>query len=247
MGMPVRLDVRDDGVALGAVERVFAWLRFVDAKFSTYRADSEISRLDRGELSLRAAHPLVLEVLEHCERLRVATEGAFDARARGPLDPSGYVKGWSVDRAAAILDAAGASNYCVDAGGDVVVRGGAAPARGWRVGIRHPRRPDRVVAVLELTDAAVATSGAYERGDHVVDPRTRRPARGSLAVTIVGPDLATADACATAAFAMGERGPAWTGRLRGYEALTIMPGDRVLCTPGFDRLRAREDQDPIGS
>ena len=236
MGMPVRVDIRDGGVRPAAVERVFAWLRFVDATFSTYRADSEITRLDRGELALRDAHPLVAEVLEHCERLRRATCGAFDARARGPLDPSGYVKGWSVDRAAAMLAAAGARNFCVDGGGDVVVRGGAAPGRGWRVGIRHPRRRDRVAAVLELTDAAVATSGAYERGEHIVDPRTRRPPRGVEAVTVVGPDLATADACATAAFAMGERGPAWTGRLRGYEAMTILPGDRVLRTPGFDRL-----------
>jgi thiamine biosynthesis lipoprotein len=247
MGMPVRVDVRDEGVDRRATERVFAWLRFVDTTFSTYRPDSEISRLDRGELAPRDVHPLVAEVLEHCERLRRATRGAFDARARGPLDPSGYVKGWSVDRAAAMLAAAGARNFCVDGGGDLVVRGGAAPGRGWRVGIRHPRRGDRVAAVLELTDAAVATSAAYERGEHIVDPRTRRPAGGVLAVTVVGPDLATADACATAAFAMGVRGPAWTARLRGYEALTIMPGDRVLCTPGLDRLRAREGQDPIGS
>jgi hypothetical protein len=122
------------------------------------------SRLDRGELSLRDAHSCVVEVLEHCERLRRATAGAFDVRAAGRLDPSGYVKGWSVDRAAAMLAAAGARNYCVDAGGDLVVRGGADTGRGWRVGIRPPGRPDRVVAVLELTDAAVATSGAYERG-----------------------------------------------------------------------------------
>jgi thiamine biosynthesis lipoprotein len=142
------------------------------------------SRLDRGELSLRDAHSCVVEVLEHCERLRRATAGAFDVRAAGRLDPSGYVKGWSVDRAAAMLAAAGARNYCVDAGGDLVVRGGADTGRGWRVGIRPPGRPDRVVAVLELTDAAVATSGAYERGDHVVDPRTGRPPRGTVAVTI---------------------------------------------------------------
>jgi thiamine biosynthesis lipoprotein len=246
MGMPVRVDVRDGGVDPGAVERMFAWLRFVDATFSPYRCDSEIARLGRGELALRDAHPLVAEVLEHCERLRRATRGAFDARARGSLDPSGYVKGWSVDRAAAMLAAAGARNFCVDGGGDLVVRGGPAPGRGWRVGIRHPRRRDRVAAVLELTDGAVATSGAYERGDHFVDPRTRRPARGVQAVTVVGPDLATTDACATAAFAMGEGGPAWTGRLRGYEALTIMSDDRVLSTPGFDRLRPREGQDPGG-
>ena len=107
----------------------------------------------------------------------------------------------------------------------------------WRVGVQHPRERDRVAAVLSLTDAAVATSGAYERGEHILDPLTRRPARGALSVTVLGRDLATADAYATAAFAMGERGPAWTAKLRGCGAMTILAGDRVLCTERFLRHR----------
>ena len=232
MGMPVLVDVRDDGADAAAVDRVFGWLRFVDATFSTYRADSEISRLDRGELALSGAHPLVRDVLARCERLRADTGGYFDARARGGLDPSGLVKGWSVDRAAELLSAAGASCFCVNAGGDLLVRGGP-----WRVGVQHPHRRDQVAAVLSLSDAAVATSGAYERGQHVVDPLTGRPPSGALAVTVIGRDLATADACATAAFAMGERGPEWTARLRGCAAMTILAGDRVFFTPLFLRHR----------
>jgi FAD:protein FMN transferase len=229
MGMPVVVDVRDGG---DVIDDAFAWLRFVDATFSTYRADSEIRRLDRGALALADAHPLVREVLARCERLRAQTGGYFDARALGPLDPSGLVKGWAVDRAGALLSAAGASRFCVNAGGDVLVRGGP-----WRVGVQHPRRRDRLAAVLALTDAAVATSGAYERGEHIADPLTGRPARGALSVTVLGRDLATADAYATAAFAMGERGPAWTARLRGCGAMTILEGDRVLSTRRFRRHR----------
>ena len=146
------------------------------------------------------------------------------------MDPTGLVKGWAVERAAALLEAAGARRLLVDAGGDVVVRGGP-----WRVGIRHPRRRRRLAAVLALRDGAVATSGAYERGPHIVDPRTGRPATGALSVTVVGPDLGTADAYATAAFALGSRGPAWTAGLDGYDALTIVPGGRVLATPGLLR------------
>jgi FAD:protein FMN transferase len=232
MGMPVLVDVRGERVGADAVDRVFAWLRFVDATFSTYREDSEVRRLDRGELALADAHPLVREVLARCERLRVATGGYFDARARGPLDPSGLVKGWSVDRAGELLAAAGARRFCVSAGGDVLVRGGP-----WRVGVQHPRRRDRVAAVLSLTDAAVATSGAYERGEHIVDPITGRPPSGALSVTVLGRDLATADAYATAAFAMGEQGPAWTAGLRGCGAMTILAGDRVLSTRRFLRHR----------
>jgi thiamine biosynthesis lipoprotein len=177
-------------------------------------------------------------VLDRCEELRHETNGYFDARpvSEDVLDPSGLVKGWSVDRAAGLLEAAGARSFCIDAGGDVRVRGGAT-GRDWRIGIRHPRQRDRVAAVLAARDLAVATSGAYERGEHIVDPHTGRPPEGVLAVTVVGPDLATADAYATAAYAMGARGPRWTARLRGYGAMTILAGDEVLSTPAFAALR----------
>ena len=89
--------------------------------------------------------------------------------------------------------------------------------------------------MLTVRDAAVATSGAYERGEHIRDPRTGRAPAGVESVTVVGPDLGTADAYATAAFALGAEGPAWTAGLDGYEAMTIVPGDRVLSTPGFAR------------
>lgn len=141
-----------------------------------------------------------------------------------------------VGRAAAeILDAAGARNYAVDAGGDIVVRGGALPATTWRVGIRHPLAGDGLAAVVEATDLAIATSGEYNRGRHVFDPHTRRPPTGVLSVTVVGPDPGTADAYATAAFAMGEAAPKWTARLRGYEALTILADEQVFSTAGFPR------------
>ena len=232
MGMPVRAVVRDPGPHGAALDGVFAWLRWVDATFSTYDPRSEISRWGRGALALRDAHPLVRAVLARCERLRIDTGGAFDIRFRpgAPPDPSGLVKGWAIERAAALLAAAGACDFCLDAGGDVLVRGGP-----WRIGIRHPRRRDRLAAVLVLRDGAVATSGAYERGAHIVDPRSGRPPAGVLAVTVVGPDLGTADAYATAAFALGTAGPAWTARLAGYDAMTIVAGDRVRSTQGFAR------------
>jgi thiamine biosynthesis lipoprotein len=220
MGMPVT-------VLASAPHAAFAWLRWVDATFSPFRADSQISRIDRGELAAGDAHPLVREVLARCEALRRETDGYFDPRHSGALDPCGLVKGWAVDRAAAVL---GDRRVCIDAGGDVLVRGG-----GWRVGIRHPLERDLLAAALRADDLAVATSGTYERGEHIVDPHTRRPPAGVVSVTVVGPDLATADAYATAAFAMGGAGPAWTARLRGYDAMTILAGDEVLATPGFVR------------
>jgi thiamine biosynthesis lipoprotein len=241
MGMPIVVDVRDKDVDEKTLERMFDWLRFVDATFSTYKEDSEISRLNRGELAHEEAHSDVAEVLARCEELRGETRGYFDVRAASPegIDPSGLVKGWAIDRAAALLDGAGHRNYAVNAGGDIRLRGGALPQPHWRIGIQHPTIGDRVAAVLELSDLAVATSGTYARGEHVMDPHTGRPPKGLHSVTIVGPSLATADAYATAAFAMGEAGPGWTTRLEGYEAMSILQDERVLKTPGFQTACAR--------
>jgi thiamine biosynthesis lipoprotein len=238
MGMPIIVDVRDDADE-GLLDEVFDWFRRVDATFSTYKADSEISRLNRDELMLRECHADVRWVIARCRELRDETEGYFDAEGLvdGEVDPSGLVKGWSVDRAAEILEEAGKRNYSVNAGGDMRLRGDALPKARWRVGIQHPRVLDRLAAVVETDDLAVATSGAYKRGDHVLDPHTGRPPTGVLSVTIVGPDLATADAYATAAFAMGEDGPEWTRGLQPYEAMTITADDRTLSTAGFPSVR----------
>jgi thiamine biosynthesis lipoprotein len=237
MGMPIVVDVRDDGVPADAVERAFDWFREVDEIFSTYKESSDISRLNRGELSLGDAHRDVRTVLALCEEMRLATNGYFDVHASAPdsIDPSGLVKGWSVDRAAELLEEAGARNYAINAGGDMRIAGRAVPELDWRIGIEHPLERDRIAAVVATGHGAIATSGAYIRGEHVLDPHTGQPPTGVLSVTITGPVLAVADAYATAAFAMGESGPRWTARLRGYEALTIFADERVLSTPRFPR------------
>jgi thiamine biosynthesis lipoprotein len=235
MGTVVSLDVRGAAgpVAHAAFARAMEWLHDVDRRFSTYRDESEISRIDRGELSVAAASEDVRWVLERCARLRRDTDGAFDARIRGRLDPSAFVKGWAVGRAADILVGEGLTNFSLNAGGDVVVRGGALPEPVWRVGIQHPYERGAIAMAIEVADTAIATSGAYERGEHLLDPRTAAPPADVLSVTVVGPDLAMADAYSTAAFALGADGPAWTLGLDGYEAMTILAGDHVLCTPGF--------------
>lgn len=168
-----------------------------------------------------------------------AREDAGGTSIRLPLDPSGLVKGWSVERAATILEEEGALNYYINAGGDIRVRGRPAITEPyWRIGIQHPLQREQLAAVIAVSDAAIATSGAYERGEHILDPHTGRPPSGILSVTIVGPDLAAVDAFATAAFAMGEAGPAWTARLHGYQAMTIRADGMVLSTMGFPTVSA---------
>jgi thiamine biosynthesis lipoprotein len=253
MGMPIGIDVRDPDVDPAVFDRAFDWLRWVDATFSTYKPDSEISQLNRGELGSDGVHPNVRAVLARCEQLRFQTNGYFDIRAAElpvpiavhpdvippvTVDPSGLVKGWSVDRAGQLLEAAGAHNFSINAGGDIRVRGGALPDPSWRVGILHPIEHDTVAAVISASDLAIATSGSYARGRHIIDPHTGTPPEGVLSVTIVGPDLATADAYATAAYAMGIEGAEWTRGLvgLGYEAMIILEDQTVWFTPGFPRV-----------
>jgi thiamine biosynthesis lipoprotein len=239
MGMPISVDIRDPGSFGRAVDDVFDWLRHVDETFSTYKDGSEISRLGRGELELDACSDEVRKVLELCERLRQETDGYFDVRAdSGWLDPSGLVKGWSVERASAILAGAGATNHCINAAGDVRVRGEAEPGCPWQVGVLHPHVHDALTTVAVVSDAGVATSGTYERGLHVFDPHTFLPADELASVTVVGPDLTLADAYATAALARGLGAPAWLSTLAGHEAYVVDAGGHAWSTPGFPALRA---------
>ncbi|MGY0488613.1 FAD:protein FMN transferase [Streptomyces sp. WG-D5] len=229
MGFPVSLRIDDARVPEGAADAVYAWLREVDARFSPFKAGSEVSRYGRGDLARHALSADLVEVLDLCEHYRRATGGAFDARLPGRgLDPCAVVKGWSVQRAAELLRAAGVRRFCLNAGGDVVASGGP-----WRAGVRHPVHADQLCAVLELTDAAVATSARYERGDHIVDGRTGRPATALLSMTVVAATLTEADAVATAAFSMGAEGIGWAASLPGCEVFAVDARERVLRTPGL--------------
>ncbi|MGW5639878.1 FAD:protein FMN transferase [Streptomyces sp. NPDC003832] len=229
MGFPVSLRVDDECVPAAAVDAVFSWLREVERRFSPFRPGSEVSRLDRGEIGPDEVSADLAEVLALCEEYRVATGGAFDVRLPGRgLDPCAVVKGWSVQRAAERLRAAGVRRFCLNAGGDVVAAGGP-----WRVGVRHPERADRLCTVLEITDAAVATSALYERGAHILDGRTGRPAEGLLSVTVVAPTLTEADTTATAAFALGHTGAAWAASRPGCEIHAVTADHKVLRTPGL--------------
>jgi thiamine biosynthesis lipoprotein len=129
------------------------------------------------------------------------------------------------------LRLAGADSFQIVAGGDLVATGAPEPGRPWRIGIRHPQDPSAVAAVLELRDRAVATSGLYERGGHIVDPHTGSVPTALRSMTVVGPTLTLADAYATAAFAMGEAGLGWVAGLPGFGALAITARDRVIWTP----------------
>ncbi|MEV7127137.1 FAD:protein FMN transferase [Streptomyces sp. NPDC093260] len=240
MGTVFSFDVRggEPEAVRAALREAVAGLHRVDEVFSTYRADSEVSRLVRGELTVAQCDPLVAEVLALGAEAERTSDGWFSLRYQGRLDPTGVVKGWAAERAARLVASAGAGGVSVNGGGDVQLLGSPGADRPWRVGVSDPLRPGGLAAVVSAAGApelAVATSGTAERGDHIVDPRTGRAAvTDLLSVTVVAPRLVWADCWATAAFAMGAReGLAWLESLPGVEALLITAGDEVRCTGGL--------------
>ena len=235
MGTAISVDVRDAGVRDSALDEVFAWFRRVDDTFSTYKEHSQISRLGRGEVTLAGCDGDVAWVLQRCDQLREETGGFFDCRASGTLDPSGLVKGWSVEVASAMLVERGSSNHYINAGGDIRVRGEPEPGRLWRAGIAHPLYPGKLTVIVEGTDLAIATSGTAERGLHVINPWTGQPAASLASLTVVGPELGTADSYATAALAMGLDAPGWLSELAEHDAYVIDAGGHVWWTAGFAR------------
>jgi FAD:protein FMN transferase len=218
MGMPISLAMRGrhatDEAGLAAWAEVVDSLRAADEVFSTYRSDSVISRLGRGEITLADCPPEVTDVLDLGEQAGRTSGGAFSVWLPGPdgatlLDPSGVVKGWAAERAAEVLRTLPSTGFCLSAGGDIVCRTADPDGPPWRIGIEDPRDPSRVVGVVPVRAGAVATSGRAHRGDHVVDPRTGRAPEGIASVTVVHDDLVWADMDATAAYAMGPDAARW--------------------------------------
>jgi thiamine biosynthesis lipoprotein len=222
MGMPISLALRgrhtDDTAADTAWAAVLDSLRDADRVFSTYRADSVVSAIRRGELPLADAPAQVHQVLALGARAERATDGAFSVW-RPDLDPSGVVKGWAVERAAAFLRALPDTDFCLSAGGDMACR--ALEGEPWRVGIEDPHDPARVLAVVPVRDGAVATSGTAHRGAHLVDARSGTAPAAVAQVTVIARSLTDADLDATAAYALGPRAAQWLGHRVGRSGLVV--------------------------
>lgn len=210
-----------------AVEDVKSFVYGVDEDFSTYKDGSFVSRLRRGEILIEQCPTDVQKVWQLCLVARDLTGGAFDPWASvGGFDPSGYVKGWAADRVAAILLDAGCENVQVNAAGDLTLRGGVIEkgvVGPWKIGVVNPDNRQEVLRIFEITDGAIATSGAYERGAHIFDPHTGTIAIGAKSATVLGPDGGLTDALATALMVSGEAGAGWFGlpELAQYSAWVI--------------------------
>ena len=212
----------------------------VERRLSVFRPDSEISRWRFGQVADAELSPETREVIAACDELEELTGGVFSARRAGSFDPTGYVKGWAMARTARLLDRAGIPSYCLNAGGDVIAVGHAPAGFPWRIGLAHPHRPGELATVVTAAPGderpvAVATSGTAERGRHIAHPADGwRPNRS--AISVVGHDIALADAIATAALAAGRDGPEAAGALvrkLGLEAFGFDEDCRPWWTPGL--------------
>jgi thiamine biosynthesis lipoprotein len=233
MGTVFSFDLRDPNVDDGALADVIAWLHWVDATFSTYRDDSDINRLGGGKLRLHECAPAVAAVLDLCAEATRRTDGYFTATPHGRLDPSGLVKGWAVEGASSRLAAAGSRAHTVSGGGDVCAVGTQEDGTPWQIGVVDPRDVTALATVVSTTDGGVATSGTAERGTHICNPMTGRPATELASVTVVGPRLMWADVYATAAVARGHDARRWLETVAGYEAFAVASDGSAWWTRGF--------------
>ncbi len=242
LGRFVTLDLRDAGLDRAALAR--AARAAVSALYDAERLLGP-ARV-RARRSRPAAVPADAEVVLHCEQARQATQGWFDPWSlAGGFDPAGLARGWAAQQALDALGRSGVRHAMVEVDGDAVVMGSAAgrpDGAGWSLALVDPTRPSALLADVKLHDQAIATAAALRRPR---GSRARRAAAGLSSATVIAPDLAAADAYASAALAHGPGALQWLARLAGVQAL-LVTADGQLTTPGWAE-QGRPPSIPAGS
>jgi thiamine biosynthesis lipoprotein len=198
MGMPITVDVpecEDSKV----FEKIFERFRQIDERFSSYKKDSELCRYQRGGIKKEDLSTEFKKIMSACKKAEQETDGYFSAYFSGKYDPTGYVKGWSINEAGKVIEKNGFKTYCINAGGDILARSDSEKV--WTIGIQDPTDGSKIIKQLSIKNGAAATSGHYERGAHIINPKTGKAADKFLSITAVGPDIIKADILATAIFA----------------------------------------------
>ncbi len=238
MGMPITVEIVDDGQnTKQALDAAFLYFHSVDEMFSTYKPESEITKINRREIQEEEYSQEVKTVFALAKKTKEQTRGYFDIMLeRGICDPSGLVKGWALSNAAKIIEERGHKNFYVEASGDIQTAGVNAQGTSWTVGIKNPFNVHEIVKVLFVSDCGIATSGTYTQGQHIYNPHDRFcPIVDIVSLTVVGPNAYEADRFATAAFAMGTEGIHFIERLEGCEGYMIDAGGIATMTSGFGR------------
>lgn len=236
MGMPITIEILgcED---FNLLDEVFNFFKQIDNRFSTYKKNSEISRINRGEIKPEDYSPQMKHILALGEQTKQETMGYFDYvdPVKQQIDPSGIVKGWAISEAAKMLDRQKIYNYYIEAGGDIQVKGKNINKKKWRIGIKNPFNSKEVVKVVVVNKEGVATSGLYERGQHIYNPKTGRQVNDIVSLTVIGPDIYEADRFATAAFAMGKAGIYFIDQVAGLEGYQIDQTGVAIQSRGFNK------------
>lgn len=223
-------------------------LHEADRTFSLYKPESPLSRLARGETSVRELPPVVEEIWNECDAWQKTTDGWFSAMTpQNTFDPSGVVKTWAAKRAAEYVEQAGITDFTLNAGGDVWLAAGLTVERDWRIAISKPisiaSADHGILTVIDLKNTgyrAMATSGSAERGEHIWNPKApgKTAPTELVQVSVVAKDLVVADVWATAAFAEGVRAVHHLNQIDDIEALFILADGELAATDGFADLFA---------
>lgn len=237
MGMPITVEIVDQRASSEIFDKVFEYFHHVDEKFSTYKSDSEISQINRGEIGSAQFSPEMKEVLALSEQTKRETNGYFDIKKPdGAFDPSGLVKGWAIYNAAKIILKENFRNFYVDAGGDIQASGKNLSGKPWSVGIKNPFNQNEIVKVVYLQNEGIATSGTYIRGQHIYNPHKKGQNIDEIAsMTVIGPNVYEADRFATTAFAQGRAGIRFIENLPGFEGYMIDKEGIGMETSGFEK------------
>jgi len=236
MGMHVTVDVRD-GDETVCCQHVFDYLEYVDQTFSTYKENSEISKINRGEILRSDFSADMVEIFDLAEKTKIETRGYFDIKKPdGSIDPSGIVKGWAIWKASELLKKEGHEYFFIDVGGDIQGAVAANADNIWRVGIRNPFKHEEIIKVLSIQNEGIATSGTYERGAHIYNPHDPSEKQSQIvSLTVIGPNIYEADRFATAAFAMGVDGITFIEQLVGFEGYMINAEGIATMTSGLKK------------
>lgn len=233
--MPITIEVIDKNVAEKDINEIFDYFTYVDNKFSTYKKTSEISKINKGILKKLQYSSDMKKILNLCKKTKRETDGYFDIENNGKIDPSGIVKGWSIQNAAKLLKKKGFKNFYVEAGGDIQVFGKNKDGKNWIIGIKNPFNPSEIIKVLDIKNKGMATSGTYLRGQHIYNPHNKNgKIKDIVSLTVIGPNVYEADRFATAAFAMGRNGIYFIEKLSGFEGYMIDKKGIATLTNGFD-------------
>ncbi|MEW6325284.1 MAG: FAD:protein FMN transferase [Nitrospirota bacterium] len=281
MGGRLEITLFPDDPSAGrrALEAAYSEVDRLERLLSRFLPDSELSRINRSAAAGPvAADPELIGLIEQSLAFSRLTGGAFDVTARSghcggyrhlrvnparstvaygiptmQIDFGAIGKGYAIDRAVRILKDHGITSALVSFGSTTYGLGSPPERDGWRVAIRDPRDREQAISVVTLHNRALSTSGDYEQGTHIIDPRSGEPAAGTGSASMLAPTATASDALSTAAFVLGPAARvnrrqfvAGVLALLGWSLLPPLPGFAITyLTPKEAARRLLPDADSI--